>query len=69
MKDLRFTVRVEELPDHTKDYRVSGAICVQLTSILRETYGAQVNVIVQSPHRAAASRAREDGGDMTHRRD
>jgi hypothetical protein len=53
MKSLTFTVTVEDLPDHAKDYRVQGAICTAVTEALREpsqNYG-KVNVIVTPPAR------------------
>jgi hypothetical protein len=46
VKRLTFTVTVEDLPDHAKNYRVQGTICTVATKALSETYCGQVNVIV-----------------------
>ncbi len=49
MKRFIFTVEVEGLPDHAKEYRIAGAICSAATVELRQVrqnYGDQVNVLV-----------------------
>lgn len=46
MKTLSFAVRIEDLPDSSKDYRVQASVCCAITRELRPLYGDQVDVVV-----------------------
>lgn len=63
MKALKFTVTVEGLPDHAKDYRVQGDICFFSTHILRQkSKDGAVNVIVSGAELVPFVRVGEEGG-------
>ena len=64
MKSLTFTVTVEGLPDHAKDYRVQGDVCAGSTELLRKGYpDGKINVIVApaSTAKAPAPQTEDDG--------
>jgi hypothetical protein len=64
MKSLTFTITVEGLPDHAKDYRVQGNICMASTELLRKGYpDGAINVIVApaATAKALAPQTEDDG--------
>ena len=59
MKALKFTVTIEGLPDHAKDYHVQGNVCRACTDNLHEGYlDGQVVVTVSPPMTTPGQKAK-----------